>query len=263
MTGNACAGVFMAIPDFFKRENTMNANIIWLGHSAVQLTLTDGRVVLIDPWLRDNPACPDRLKRPSRCDFIILTHGHGDHVGDAASLIKTFNPPVVANYDLCSALRHTIGPANYQGMNTGGTIQVAGLRISLTRAYHSSAIETPSGLVYGGMPNGVVVEAPGLAKVYHAGDTDVFSDMSLIARLFKPRIAMLPIGDLFTMGAAGAALAAELIDPAVIIPLHYRTFPFLASSADGFREALPAALKPRLRVPDVGQALTWTADGVA
>lgn len=240
----------------------MSATITWLGHSAVRLTLTDGRVVLIDPWLRDNPACPDRLKRPARCDLIVITHGHGDHVGDAALLIKAFNPPVVANYDLCSAMRHTIGEGNYQGMNTGGTISVAGLKVSMTRAYHSSALETPSGPIYAGMPNGVVVDAPGLARVYHAGDTDVFSDMSLIARLFKPRIALLPVGDMFTMGAAGAALAAELLDPAVIIPIHYRTFPFLAQSADGLREALPAALRPRLKAPEVGEELTWTADGV-
>lgn len=240
----------------------MSATMTWLGHSAMRLTLADGRVVLIDPWLRDNPACPERLKKPARCDLVIITHGHGDHVGDVAALVKAFNPPVVANYDLCSALRHTIGAANYQGMNTGGTISVVGLKVSMTRAYHSSALETAHGPVYAGMPNGVVVEAPGLARVYHAGDTDVFSDMSLIARFFKPRIALLPIGDMFTMGGGGAALAAELLNPAAIIPIHYKTFPFLAQSADELLEALPAAMKPRLRAPDVGEELTWTADGV-
>jgi len=240
----------------------MTPSITWCGHSAVRLILADEREIWIDPWLKDNPTCPAALKEPARCDLVVITHGHADHVGDVGALIKRFNPPVVANYDLCSALQHHLGAGRYLGMNTGGTQEVEGIRISMTRAYHSSAVETAGGPVYGGMPNGVVIEAAHLASVYHAGDTDVFGDMALIARLFRPRIAMLPIGDLYTMGAAGAALAADLLDPAVILPIHYKTFPVLAANPDAFHLALPPRLKDRLKTPREGEALRWTSSGV-
>ncbi|MCH7808121.1 MAG: MBL fold metallo-hydrolase, partial [Planctomycetes bacterium] len=106
------------------------------------------------------------------------------------------------------------------------------------------------------------VGVDGLATVYHAGDTDVFGDMTLIAQLFEPKVCILPIGDHFTMGAAGAALAAEMLQPSAILPIHYKTFPLLAQSADAFKEALPAELKDRLMVPAPGQELTWTASGI-
>ena len=112
------------------------------------------------------------------------------------------------------------------------------------------------------MPNGVVVAADGVAALYHAGDTDVFSDMQLIPKLFDSKICILPIGDYFTMGAKGAAMAAELLQPAAIIPCHYKTFPILAQTTDAFRDALPDALKDRLFVPEVGQDLAWTARGI-
>lgn len=241
----------------------MTPTITWLGHSAVRLVLPDQRVILIDPWLADNPSCPASLKSPPRCDFVLITHGHGDHVGDAAALIKKFNPVVVGNYDLCASLSRVVGKGRFEGMNTGGTLDLGGVRVSLTRAYHSSAIDTPGGLVYAGMPNGVVVAAEGVATLYHAGDTDVFSDMSLIAKLFAPKICLLPIGDRFTMGAKGAALAAELLAPSgAIIPIHYATFPILAQSTDEFRAALPASLREKLVVPGVGREMKWTMVGV-
>jgi len=240
----------------------MTASITWLGHATFRLTLADGRVILIDPWLAGNPACPARLKKPDRCDFICCTHGHSDHIGDVASLVAAFNPVVFANYDLCSVLHKQIGAGRFEGMNTGGSLTVAGVRVTLTQAFHSSGVETAQGLMYGGMPNGVIVAVDGLASVYHAGDTDVFGDMRLIAQLHAPKICILPIGDRFTMGAQGAALAAEMLRPAAILPGHYKTFPLLAQSAELFREALSPTLRPRLHVPEVGQPLTWTATGI-
>jgi len=240
----------------------MGATITWLGHAAIRLTLPDERVVLIDPWLAENPACPEPLKNVPRCDLLLLTHGHFDHVADVGRIVKQHDPTVVGNFELCGVLQKQIGQGRFSAMNTGGTQTVEGISVSLTQAFHSSAIDSPNGPIYAGMPNGLVVSANGLATVYHSGDTDVFGDMQLIAKLFEPKVCILPIGDFFTMGAKGAALAAEMLQPEALIPVHYKTFPILAQSADAFREALPAELKGKLHEPDVGQALQWTRDGV-
>ncbi len=240
----------------------MSATITWFGHATVRLALSDGRVIMIDPWMTGNPSCPESLRSVPRCDMILLTHGHLDHVGDVAVLVEAHDPLVVGNFDLCAALEKQIGKGRYSGMGTGGTQTVDGVRVSLTQAFHSSGVDSPNGPLYGGMPNGVVVGFDGLATVYHAGDTDVFSDMKLIARLFEPRICILPIGDHFTMGAKGAALAAEFLQPQTIIPIHYKTFPVLEQSPESFRQALAPALRARLVVPDVGQEIPWTATGV-
>lgn len=241
----------------------MTASITWLGHSAFRLVLPDERVIYIDPYLSHNPKCPEAEKRPSRCDLLLITHGHSDHVGDCVEIVKRFNPVVVANYDLCSVLDKQAGGGRFEGMNTGGSLDLDGVRVSLTRAYHSSGVDSAAGPVYGGSPNGVVLSAKGVATVYHAGDTDVFTDMTLIAHLFEPKIAILPIGDRFTMGAKGAALAASLLNPAAILPCHYQTFPILAQSADAFREALSPALRSRLHTPRPGESLAWTNDGLS
>jgi len=241
----------------------MSATITWLGHATIRLVLPDERVILIDPWLTDNPVCPDNLKKPARCDMIFLTHGHTDHVGDVKALIGRFDPLVIGNYELCNVLEKQIGKGRYSGMNTGGTQTIEGVRVSLTQAFHSSGVDTPDGPMYAGMPNGVVVSVAGLATVYHAGDTDVFGDMKLIAQLFEPKVCILPIGDYFTMGAKGAALAAEMLQPSAIIPIHYRTFPVLAQSVDAFRAELPSNLRERVIAADVGQEVAWTATGAS
>ncbi len=241
---------------------TMSATITWYGHATFRLDLPDGRVVMIDPWLSGNPSCPDALKTLDRCDIILLTHGHADHVGDVGALVERFDPIVVGNFELCHVLGDQLGKGRFSGMNSGGTQDVDGVRVSLTQAFHSSSIDGPGGPIYAGMPNGLVVAVEGLATLYHAGDTDVFGDMAIVAKLYEPEVCILPIGDHFTMGAKGAALAAELLSPQVIIPCHYKTFPMLAQSADDFRDALSNDLRGRLLIPDVGQTLSWTGSGV-
>ncbi|MBU0719343.1 MAG: metal-dependent hydrolase [Planctomycetes bacterium] len=240
----------------------MSATITWLGHATFQLKLPDDRIILIDPWLQDNPACPVKFKKLARCDMILLTHGHADHIGDVQRLVESCDPMVVANFELCGVLEGKIGRGRYSGMNTGGTQTVDGVRVSLTQAFHSSSTDSPNGPVYTGMPNGVVVAADRVATVYHAGDTDVFGDMKLIAKLFEPKVCILPIGGFYTMGAKGAALAVEMLEPTAIIPCHYKTFPILAESANEFRDALPGKLRNRIFAAEVGQELPWTANGL-
>lgn len=239
----------------------MTASITWFGHATIRLVLADGRVVFIDPWFDGNPGCPDSLKIPARCDMVLCTHGHFDHVGGVKQLVDAFDPVVIANYDLCTVLSKQIGRGRFEGMNTGGTLEVDGVRVSLTQAFHSSGVDSPNGPVYGGMPNGLIVRAPNLATLYDAGDTDVFGDMKLIARMYQPKVCILPIGDRFTMGAKGAAIAAEMLHPEAIVPVHYKTFPLLAPSADAFHRELPENLKAKLLVPEVGQAVAWTETG--
>jgi L-ascorbate metabolism protein UlaG (beta-lactamase superfamily) len=132
----------------------------------------------------------------------------------------------------------------------------------MTRAYHSSAVQVGGVSNYAGMPAGLVVKVPGLAVLYHAGDTDVFGDMSLIARLHRPAIVALPIGDLFTMGPRGAALAAELLDPTQVLPIHYGTFDMLTGTVQALRDALPDGLRGRVLSVSPGQRLAWTLEGV-
>lgn len=237
-------------------------SITWFGHSTIQLTLRDERVVIIDPWFRDNPSCPATHKKPPRCDFLAITHGHSDHSGDAGMLIERFNPHVIATYELCNLIGMKHPKAKLEHMNMGGTVELDGVSFSLTRAYHSSSLESETGPMYAGMPCGVVIRADGLSTYYQAGDTDVFSDMKLIAEIFAPKVVALPIGDRFTMGPLGASLAARMLQPSNILPIHYGTFPMLTGTPEAFREALPADLKPRLVVPKVASPVEWTEQGL-
>ncbi len=239
-----------------------SASITWLGHATYRLTLPDERVILIDPWLKDNPKCPEDQVEQPRCDFIALTHGHSDHAADVARLIEQHDPQVVATIELCTVLGTGSPKARFAPMNIGGSQTLDGVTFSLTRAYHSSSIDSESGPVYTGMPCGLVVNVPGRASFYHAGDTDVFGDMRLIAELLSPEIVARPIGDHFTMGSRGAALAAKFLAPAYIIPMHYGTFPVLHGTVEALREALDPELRDRLVVPVVGESMTWSDAGV-
>ena len=210
--------------------------ITWFGHSTFRLDFAD-KVVLIDPFFTGNPSFKgDRDAAAKGVTHILITHGHGDHVGDAVALSQATGAKVVTNYDLCMILAAE-GLKNFDPMNTGGTIEVDGFKVTLTRAYHSAAMEQKGNWVVAGHPNGIVLRAKGEPTVYHMGDTDIFSDMSLIAELHRPEVVMVPIGDRFTMGAESAALALHrFVRPRVAIPCHYGTFPIIDQTADRFVE---------------------------
>lgn len=212
--------------------------ITWFGHSAFRLAFGD-KVVLIDPYLTGNPAFTgDRREAVRGVTHILVTHGHSDHYGDTVAIAKETGAVVATNYDL-GVWFGSQGVERIDPMNTGGTIDAGGFSVSLVRADHSAAA-VENGIAQAvGSANGIIVKADGEPTVYHLGDTDIFSDLALLAEIHKPDIAFVPIGDRFTMGADTAALAVKrFLKTGRVIPTHYATFPLLAPNADAFVAAL-------------------------
>jgi L-ascorbate metabolism protein UlaG (beta-lactamase superfamily) len=209
------------------------SGITWLGHGSFQLDTPTGARVLVDPWITGNPSWPDGLE-VDRCDAILLTHGHGDHASDAADIAKQHSAPVATLVELAGWLGGQ-GVEDAIGFNKGGSIEVAGLTVTMTNAVHSSS--APDGTPLGD-PAGFVVEGSGMPVIYAAGDTAVHADMALIGEIYSPGIAILPIGDHYTMGPLQAAYAARLVAAPEIIPGHYGTFGLLTGTPAALREQL-------------------------
>lgn len=216
--------------------NLKGNKITYFGHSTLGLTTPSGQFALIDPWVATNPRCPENLKKLARLDAIFLTHGHSDHMGDMLALAKQFKPKIVATFETYLWLESKKTGAQCLPGNKGGSQKVGEFEITMTNAFHSNSIEDDGQRIYGGEPGGYIVGLPGGVTVYHAGDTCIFGDMKLIGELYKPDIACLPIGDIFTMGPREAAFAIRLLGVKQVIPIHYATFPMLT----GTPEALAA-----------------------
>lgn len=203
--------------------------ITWLGHATFIVQGPDGKRYLIDPFIEDNPACPDDLKDVGELDAILITHGHGDHMADAVKIAKRTGAPVVCIIEVGNWLNGQ-GVDNVIAMNKGGSTDVAGIRVHMTHAIHSAGISDGNDTLYGGEAAGFVLEFSNDFKLYHAGDTCVFGDMALIAKLLAPDWALLPIGDYYTMGPRSAAEAIRLLGVKTVIPMHYGTFPVLSGT---------------------------------
>jgi L-ascorbate metabolism protein UlaG (beta-lactamase superfamily) len=201
-------------------------SITWLGHSSFRLRTPGGKEILFDPWYTGNPSFPESA-RPKSADLILISHGHSDHITDAAAMAKETGATVVAIWEITSWLGST-GIKNVEPMNKGGTIDVKGLRITMTDARHSSSAEKD--LTYLGEAAGFIVKLENGQTIYFAGDTSLFGDMKLIGELYKPDIAFLPIGDRFTMGPDTAAMAAKWLGVKQVVPMHYGTFPLLSGT---------------------------------
>lgn len=209
--------------------------LTWLGHSAFRIELASS-TILIDPFLSGNPSFDgNREAAIAGCTHIILTHGHGDHVGDTLAIAGETGATVITNYDLCMWL-NSRGLEKFDPTNSGGTVHHDGFSVSFTIAHHSSAHLDENGISHDlGHPNGIVLQADGERSLYHMGDTEIFGDMALIEELYAPKIGIVPIGDRFTMGAKSAALACrKFFHFETVIPCHYGTFPILDANADGF-----------------------------
>ena len=213
-----------------------DVSLTWLGHASFRIDSPGGKRIYVDPFL-EGPTCPDEEREPERVDLIALTHGHSDHVGSTIDLYKRFSPRVVAPVELRSWLE-TQGVAGGSGNdpNKGGTVDADGVRITLTDANHSSSADD---LTYLGEPVGLIFEFENGTRLYFAGDTNVFGDMQLIRRLYQPDVAILPIGDHYTMGPREAAVALELLGVRRCVPCHYGTFPLLHGRPEQLRELVP------------------------
>jgi L-ascorbate metabolism protein UlaG (beta-lactamase superfamily) len=220
-----------------------DVQLTWLGHGTFRFDTPGGKRVYVDPFL-DNPKCPDGEKQPERIDLIAITHGHGDHVGSTIDLQKQFGCKIVAPVELSDWLSTKgIPEESLNDPNKGGTVDVDGVKVTLTHAQHSSSIWDEGRIQYTGEPVGLVFEAENGTKLYFAGDTNVFGDMQLIKRLYEPDAAILPIGGHYTMDPREAAVALEFLGVKKCIPCHYGTFPILAGTPDQLRELAPSGVE--------------------
>ena len=227
-----------------------DTQVTWLGHAAFRIDSPGGKRIYVDPWL-GNPKCPEGEQDPERIDIIVVTHGHGDHVGDSVELIGKFSPELVTQVEVQSWLtRKGVEGLEVPGLNKGGTREIDGISFTMTDARHSSSSEEGD---YLGESCGFVIGFENGTKVYIAGDTCVFGDMQLIARIYEPDVAILPIGDHFTMGPMEASVALELLAVDKCIPSHYGTFPLLRGTPQELQR-----LSPNVNVltPEPGEAVT-------
>jgi L-ascorbate metabolism protein UlaG (beta-lactamase superfamily) len=226
--------------------------LTWLGHNAFRFDSPGGKRVYIDPFL-DNPNCPEAEKEPERIDLIAVTHGHDDHVGSTVQLAQQFDCPVIALIELRGWLSTKgLSEDATQAFNKGGTVERDGIKVTMTDARHSSGGFENGQFIYLGEPCGFVFEVENGTKLYFAGDTNVFMDMQLIGRIYEPDVAILPIGDHFTMGPREAAVALELLAVKRCVPCHYGTFPILTGKPDALRELTDV----ELLTPEPGETIT-------
>src|SRR5918997_2688986 len=214
--------------------------ITYLGHATFTIVTPGGEQIIVDPFLTDNPMTPEELKQVGQLDTILITHGHFDHFSDAIPLAQETGAMTVSNFEIYTYLQGK-GIENGTPLNQGGTAQVGGIKVTATHAIHSSSIAEEDGtIVYAGSPAGYILEFESGFKLYHAGDTAVFSDMRLIGELYRPDLALLPIGNTVVMSPFEAAHAVRLLGVRHVVPIHYspEVLPVLTGTPEEFQEHL-------------------------
>jgi L-ascorbate metabolism protein UlaG (beta-lactamase superfamily) len=216
-----------------------DTKITWYGHATFMYETPGGKRIMVDPWVQNNPSCPDSLKKVEKLDAMLITHGHFDHIGDAVQVARDASPEVVVGIFETYTWLEKKGVQGCMGMNKGGSVDVVGVRVTMLHADHSCGIQDDDGsIIYGGEAVGYLMEMENGFRIYQSGDTAIFGDMRLYGELFKPDLAVLPIGDLFTMDPRQAAYACEMLGVKWVIPSHYGTFPLLTGTPDQLRDEL-------------------------
>ncbi|HIJ87664.1 MAG TPA: metal-dependent hydrolase [Desulfuromonadales bacterium] len=248
-------------------------DITWYGHSAFKITTPTGKVLLIDPWLANpaNPKGKELLAGLDKADQILLTHAHGDHIGNTVEIAKKTGAKLVASNDLMKALvKYADFPAKQAAPsgagNAGGTVILleGEVKVTFTHAVHSSSLEyedkagPPKSIAYAGNPGGFVIAVAGGPTIYHTGDTDLFSDMKLIGNVANVDVMLTCIGDKMTMGPESAAAAVELVNPKMVIPMHFGTYAALTGTPEAFEQALKKRnLKTVFKRMQVNETFSW------
>lgn len=227
-----------------------NVQAFWLGHSATKIISPKGNIIFIDPFLKDNPSTPDEFKEVTKADFILLTHGHEDHVGDTLEIAKNTGAKVVGMVELIGLLtKEGLSEDQGVGFNKGGTIHFDDFSVTMVSANHSSSYKGQ----YAGDPAGLVISFEDDICIYHMGDTNIFTDLELYGELYEPTVVLAPIGDHFTMGPEEAAYAVEMIDPDFAVPIHYGTWPPIDADPNEFKETLETYTETKAIIPKIGE----------
>ena len=226
--------------------------IRWLGHSAFSITTPNDVDILIDPFIRGNPACPLEVE-DLKADIICVTHGHKDHFGDTVELAEKNRATIICNHE------HSVYLSQQEletiGMNMGGTVEADGISFTMVNASHSSDMDFIEGIGPGGSSCGYILELEDNKKIYHSGDTSIFGDMKTVIRnIYRPQIALLPIGDRYTMGIREASIAASWIEPEVIIPMHYNTFPVIEQDPQRFKKLVEMSTDTKVAILKPGES---------
>lgn len=229
-----------------------DTSITWLGHSAFEIISPEGKRILIDPFLSQNPTTPEAYKEPKEVDYILLTHGHEDHVGDTLQIAERTGCTVLAQVELSGLLKkHGLAEGQAVEFNKGGTVSFDDFHVTLVSANHSSSF----GGEYAGEAGGLVVQFDDDLIFYHLGDTNIFGDLELYGELYQPDVIAVPMGDHYTMGPEEAALCCEMINAEVAIPIHYGTFPVLTGDPKVFKEATEEYCETNVVIPQAGEKL--------